>query len=285
MITTTIEMSIVAKICTKCYNSQSKENIPVKTIMQIIPAIDIRNGKCVRLQKGDYNQETIYGNNPIEMAKHWEQLGAEFLHIVDLDGAKEGKPTNFLTIGKIAKNIAIPIEVGGGIRNQETIQHYLNEGVNRLVIGTYALKESEWFRDMGQLYPHKLALGIDARKGFVATAGWLETSRTLATNLAKQYVDLPLATMIYTDIDTDGMLTGPNITEMETMRQTVPFPLIVSGGISSLEDIRQLSHSGFYACIIGKSLYENKFQLPDAIATANAGTKPQKTPQTTMEHC
>ena len=239
-----------------------------KVTVLILPAIDIRNGKCVRLQQGDYNQETVYGNSPVEMARYWEQQGAEFLHIVDLDGAKDGQPTNFAIVSKIAESLNIPIEIGGGIRNEETIQRYLDAGVNRLVIGTLALKEVDWFRDTCQKFPDRLVLGIDGRNGLVATEGWLETSQTLATDLAKKYVDLPLSALVYTDIAKDGMLEGPNIVEMEAMRQTVPFPLIVSGGIASLDDIRRLAQSGFHACIIGKALYENKFQLSDALVAA-----------------
>ena len=234
--------------------------------MLILPAIDIRNGKCVRLQQGDYSQETVYGESPVEMAKHWEEQGAEFLHIVDLDGAKDGKPTNFPIVRSIAESLKIPIEIGGGIRHEETIQRYLDAGVNRLVIGTLALKEADWFRQMCQKFPERLVLGIDGRNGLVATEGWLETSQTLATDLAGKYADLPLAALVYTDIAKDGMLVGPNIPEMEAMRRAVPFPLIVSGGIASLDDVRRLAQGGFHACIIGKALYENKFQLPDALA-------------------
>jgi len=237
--------------------------------MLILPAIDIRNGKCVRLQQGDYRQETVYADSPVEMAKHWERQGAEFLHIVDLDGAKDRQPTNFAIVRNIAEGVNIPIEIGGGVRNQETIQRYLDVGVNRLVIGTQALKEAGWFREMCQQFPDRLVLGIDGRNGFVATEGWLETSQTLATDLAKKYIDLPLAALVYTDIAKDGMLEGPNIDEMEAMRRAVPFPLVVSGGIASLDDVRRLASCNFHACIIGKALYENKFQLPDALAATS----------------
>ena len=236
--------------------------------MLILPAIDIRNGKCVRLQQGDYNQETVYADSPVEMAKHWEQQGAEFLHLVDLDGAKDGQPTNFAIVSQIAQSIRIPVELGGGVRNQEAIQRYLDADVNRLVIGTLALKEADWFREMCRKFPEKLVLGIDGRNGLVATEGWLETSQTLATDLAKQYADLPLAALVYTDIAKDGMLEGPNIAEMESMRRAVPVPLIVSGGIASLDDVRRLAACNFHACIIGKALYENKFRLSDALAAA-----------------
>ena len=238
--------------------------------MLILPAIDIRNGKCVRLQQGDYNQETVYADSPVEMAKHWEQQGAEFLHIVDLDGAKEGVPSNFSIVRSIAESVKIPMELGGGIRNQETIQRYLDAGVHRLVIGTLALKEADWFREMCRKFPGKLVLGIDGRKGLVAAEGWLETSQTPATDLAKKYADLPLAALVYTDIAKDGMLEGPNIGEMEAMRRAVPIPLVVSGGIASLDDVRRLASRNFHACIIGKALYENKFRLPDALECSHS---------------
>ena len=238
--------------------------------MLILPAIDIRNGKCVRLQQGDYNQETVYADSPVEMALHWQEQGAEFLHIVDLDGAKEGKPTNIALVGRIAERLNIPLEIGGGIRNQETIQRYLDAGVNRLVIGTLALKEADWFRKMCRHFPGRLVLGIDGRDGLVATEGWLETSHTRATDLAKTYADLPLAALVYTDIAKDGMLAGPNIDEMESMRQAVPFPLIVSGGVATLEDVCRLASRHFHACIIGKALYENKFSLQEALAAAKS---------------
>jgi phosphoribosylformimino-5-aminoimidazole carboxamide ribotide isomerase len=250
-------------------NGSQKLPLRYNIIMLILPAIDIRNGKCVRLQQGDYSQETIYADSPVDMAKHWEQQGAQFLHIVDLDGAKDGQATNFVLVSRIAESIKIPIEIGGGIRNQETIQQYLDAGVNRLVIGTLALKEPNWFREMCQKFPDRLVLGIDGRNGLVATEGWLETSQTLATELAKKYSDLPLAALVYTDIAKDGMLAGPNIDEMEAMRRAVPFPLVVSGGIATLDDIRRLAQCNFHACIIGKALYENKFQLPDALIVAN----------------
>ena len=236
--------------------------------MIILPAIDIRNGKCVRLQQGNYGKETIYADSPVEMAVQWQQQGAEFLHIVDLDGAKDGQPTNFIIISNIVKSVTIPIELGGGIRNQETIQRYLDAGVNRLVIGTQALKEADWFGAMCRKFPGKLVLGIDGRNGLVAAEGWLETSQTLTTDLAKKYADLPLAALVYTDIAKDGMLEGPNIAEMEAMRRTVPVPLVVSGGIASLNDIRRLATCKFHACIVGKALYENKFRLADAIDAA-----------------
>ncbi|MDR0869319.1 MAG: 1-(5-phosphoribosyl)-5-[(5-phosphoribosylamino)methylideneamino]imidazole-4-carboxamide isomerase [Planctomycetaceae bacterium] len=233
--------------------------------MQILPAIDILHGSCVRLKQGDYAQKTVYGDSPAAMAKHWEQLGAGFLHIVDLDGAKDKEPVNRDKVKEIVRTVNIPVEIGGGIRTEETVRDYLNAGVNRVVIGTLALKEPAWFKEMTHKFPNKLVLGIDAKNGKVATEGWLETSRTPATQLAKNYVDLPLAALVYTDIAKDGMLEGPNFDEMAAMQRTVPFPVVASGGVSSLADIRKLAALGLPACIIGKALYEGTIKLEDII--------------------
>lgn len=233
--------------------------------MQILPAIDILHGCCVRLKQGDYAQETVYGIHPAEMAKHWEQLGAEFLHIVDLDGAKDKEPVNQKTVKEIARTVNIPIEIGGGIRTEETIRNYLDAGVRRVIIGTLALKEPVWFEKMAQKFPNKLVLGIDAKNGNVATEGWLEASQMPAVDLAKNYTELPLAALVYTDIAKDGMLEGPNFDEMTAMQQAIPFPVIASGGVSSLEDIRKLKVLGLSACIIGKALYEGTIGLEEAL--------------------
>ncbi|MDR2115478.1 MAG: 1-(5-phosphoribosyl)-5-[(5-phosphoribosylamino)methylideneamino]imidazole-4-carboxamide isomerase [Planctomycetaceae bacterium] len=236
--------------------------------MQLLPAIDILNGKCVRLKQGDYGRETVYADNPVEMAKHWVCLGAEYLHIVDLDGARDKEPINRQSVYEIVKAIDIPVEIGGGIRNEKTIRDYLDAGIDRVVIGTLALKNSDWFQKMCQQFPDKLVLGIDARNGFVATEGWLETSQTSAVELAQNFRDLPLAALVYTDIAKDGMMEGPNFDEMTAMQRAVPFPVIASGGVSSLDDIRKLRQLGLPACIIGKALYEGTIQLKDALNIA-----------------
>ncbi|MDR2704294.1 MAG: 1-(5-phosphoribosyl)-5-[(5-phosphoribosylamino)methylideneamino] imidazole-4-carboxamide isomerase, partial [Planctomycetaceae bacterium] len=186
--------------------------------MQLLPAIDILNGKCVRLRQGDYGRETVYADNPAEMAKHWVRHGAGYLHIVDLDGAKDKEPVNQQVVYEIVKAVTIPVEIGGGIRNEKTIQDYLNAGVDRVVIGTLALKEPEWFQSMSEQFPDKLVLGIDAREGMVATEGWLETSQTSAVELAQTFLDFPLAALVYTDIAKDGMMEGPNFDEMAAMQ-------------------------------------------------------------------
>jgi phosphoribosylformimino-5-aminoimidazole carboxamide ribotide isomerase len=237
-------------------------------LMQLLPAIDILNGKCVRLKQGDYARETVYADNPAEIAQHWVRNGAEYLHVVDLDGAKNKEPVNRQTVYHIVKTVGIPVEIGGGIRNEKTIQDYLDAGIDRVVIGTSALKNPDWFQKMCEQFPHKLVLGIDARNGLVATEGWLETSQTSAIEMAKNFRDLPLAALVYTDIAKDGMMDGPNFEAMVAMQQTVPFPVIASGGVSSLNDIRTLHQLGLPACIIGKALYEGTLQLKDALNIA-----------------
>lgn len=236
--------------------------------MQLWPAIDIRGGQCVRLKQGDYAQETVYGSSPAEMALHWASQGAQFLHVVDLDGAKDKEPVNKKQVGEIVEQLSgrnIPVEIGGGIRSEETIRDYLEIGVARIVIGTLALKEPAWFREMSRTFPGKLVLGIDAKNGLVATEGWLETSRTPAVDLAREYADLPLAALVYTDIAKDGMMEGPNFDEMVAMQSAVPFPVVASGGVSTLNDIKKLKQLGLPACIIGKALYEGAFKLDEAL--------------------
>lgn len=243
------------------------ENAPEKNQpMEIWPAIDIRGGNCVRLQQGDYARETVFGENPAEMAKYWLSQGAKRLHLVDLDGAKDGKPTNFDYIAELVKAVDIPCELGGGIRDEQTIRQLLDIGLSRLVIGTLALKQPEWFRDMCGKYPGKLVLGIDAKNGFVATDGWLETSSTPAVTLARQFENDPLATIVYTDIATDGMMKGPNLPEMKAMQQQVSVPVVASGGVTTIDDVRNLNEAGLAGCIIGRALYEKTIALPDAMA-------------------
>ncbi|MDR2761312.1 MAG: 1-(5-phosphoribosyl)-5-[(5-phosphoribosylamino)methylideneamino]imidazole-4-carboxamide isomerase [Planctomycetaceae bacterium] len=233
--------------------------------MQLLPAIDILNAQCVRLKQGDYNDETVYAKNPIDVAKHWSDCGAEIIHVVDLDGAKEKKPVNRDLVLEIVRAVNIPIEVGGGIRTEQAIKEYLDNGIERVVIGTLAIKNPDWFCRMCEKFPYKLALGIDAKNGLVTTEGWRETSKTSAIELAQQFSELKLAAIIYTDVAKDGMLSGVNFDEIITMRDAVSFPIIASGGISSIDDIKKLKSLNIPACIIGKALYEKKFSLEDAL--------------------
>lgn len=202
------------------------------------------------------------------MAKHWVDLGGEFLHLVDLDGAKDGAPTNLEAIRKIVQTVGVPCELGGGIRNEETIRSLLELGLNRLVIGTLALRQPEWFREMCLKFPNRLVLGIDARNGYVATDGWLETSQTKAIELADQFSGLPMAAIVYTDIATDGMMKGSNVPAMKEMKDAVNVPVVASGGVTTLEDVRKLKDAGLDAAIIGRALYEGTIDLPDALRLA-----------------
>ena len=236
--------------------------------MEIWPAIDLRGGNCVRLKQGDYNQETVFGDDPAAMARHWVEQGGQFLHLVDLDGAKEGKPCNIEAITAIIQAVDVPCELGGGIRDEATIRQLLDLGVARLVIGTLGIKEPEWFRQMCEKYPNKLVLGIDAREGRVATDGWLETSDISAVELARQYADMPLCAINYTDISTDGMLSGPNVGAMAEMQAAVEVPVIASGGVTTAADVAELAHASLAGCIIGRALYEGTLTLPDALAAA-----------------
>ncbi len=236
--------------------------------MKIWPAIDLRGGKCVRLRQGDYGQETVFGEDPVAMARHWVSLGATCLHLVDLDGAKLGKPANLSHVAAIAKATGIPCELGGGIRSEETIRELLDLGLQHLVIGTLALREPDWFRQMCRKYPNRLVLGIDARDGRVATDGWLETSDVSAVELAGWFAGEPVAALIYTDIGTDGMMSGPNVPAMTAMKSAVSWPVVASGGVTNRDDVARLAAVPMAGCIIGRALYEGTLTLPEAIAAA-----------------
>lgn len=239
--------------------------------MEIWPAIDLRNGCCVRLIQGDYAQETVYGEDPAAMAAHWVELGAERLHLVDLDGARDGQMGNAEAIRAIREHVDVPCQLGGGIRDESVIQRLLDLGMDRLVVGTKALKEPEWFRATCEKYPGKLVAGIDARNGQVATDGWLETSDVPATELAQNLATAPLAGIVYTDIAKDGMLEGPNLEAMRSMCEAVNVPVIASGGVTSQDDVRRLAEVQMAGCIIGRTLYEGKLKLSEALAAAQHG--------------
>ena len=238
--------------------------------MQIWPAIDVRGGKCVRLRQGDYSQETVYDEDPAQAAARWAQQGAEQLHLVDLDGARDGRSVNREAVRSILQQVSIPCELGGGIRDEAAIETWLQDGLQRLVVGTQAIKHPDWFRSMCRKYPDRLALGIDARDGRVAVEGWLETSDMAATALAQQFDDEPIAAIIYTDIARDGMLDGPNLEGMAEMKQAVTTPVIASGGVTRAEDVQQLAELDIDGCIIGRSLYEGTLTLREALEAATA---------------
>ena len=241
--------------------------------MRIWPAIDIRGGKCVRLTQGDYQKETIYGDNPADMAHRWIAEGATGLHIVDLDGARDGlnpggRSPNRDAIARITKEVSVDIQLGGGIRDEATIEEYLELGIKRLVIGTSALMDPEWSARMIAQFPGNLIIGIDARQGRVATDGWLKTSKTTAIEHAQHFAEQEIAGIVYTDISKDGMLAGPNFSEMKSMTQAVDTPIIASGGITTPEDIVQLAQLNLDGAIIGRTLYEGCLSLRQAIEAA-----------------
>ena len=238
--------------------------------MQIWPAIDIRDGNCVRLIQGDYDQETVYGADPADMALRFASDGATCLHIVDLDGARDGTNPNQSQIARIAKKVSIPCQLGGGIRTEATIQQYLDLGVKRLVVGTKALTDPEWLVAMSQKFPGHLVVGIDARNGKVSTDGWTNTSDTSAVILAQQLSQHPIAGIIYTDIAKDGMLAGPNFEAMQEMADSVSAPVIASGGVTTIDDITRLSTMNIAGCIIGRALYEGRLTLQEAMQAARS---------------
>ena len=236
--------------------------------MQIWPAIDLRDGKCVRLRQGDYRQETVFGDDPAAMACRWVDQGAQQLHLVDLDGARTGHLANRSAIASIVAAVGVPCQLGGGIRDEETIAQLLQLGLQRLVVGTQALKDPAWFREMCHKFPHQLVAGIDARGGRVATDGWLQTSEFEATQWAIDLSRQPIAAIVYTDIAKDGMMEGPNLPAMAEMAAAVSTSVVASGGVTTASDVVQLAATGVAGCIIGRALYEGSLTLPAALAAA-----------------
>jgi phosphoribosylformimino-5-aminoimidazole carboxamide ribotide isomerase len=234
----------------------------------ILPAIDLRGGQCVRLRQGDYSQETVFGSDPVAMARRWVEQGASFLHLVDLDGAKEGRPVNGDCVRRIVAACGVSCQLGGGLRTEASVAEALGWGVARVIIGTKALKDAAWFEGVCRRYRGKIVLGIDARNGQVATEGWLETSQRSALDLAQQCAAWPLAGVVYTDISRDGMLEGPNYDALAELARTVGPPVIASGGVTTLADIQRLAQLGLAGCIIGRALYEGRLDLTQAIKAA-----------------
>lgn len=243
--------------------------------MQIWPAIDLRGGKCVRLKQGDYQRETVFGEDPAAMARHWVDLGADRLHLVDLDGARDGRPGNLASVRAILEAVDVPCELGGGIRDEQVIRQLLELGLQWLVVGTLALEQPDWFRRMCRTFAGKLVLGIDARQGRVATNGWLRTSEVAASDLARQFAGEAIAAIVYTDIASDGMMAGPNVEAMRQMQSAVDLPVIASGGVTTVEDVARLAAVPMAGCIIGRALYEGKLTLPEAIRASRAKHKHQ----------
>ena len=233
--------------------------------MYIIPAIDLIDGHCVRLIQGQYDKKISYESDPVKQAQAFIDEGAQWLHIVDLEGAKSGKPINTKAISLIAAIGKLNIEVGGGLRSEDSIKQLLDIGVKRAIIGTKAITDFVWFSEMAEKFPHQIVLGLDARGSKIATEGWLEDSSESLIEFAKKAAKLPLAAIIYTDIIKDGMMAGPNLDRTKAIVEAVNIPVIASGGVTTIEDIKKTVQTGAAAAIVGRSLYEGTLKLTDAI--------------------
>ncbi len=235
--------------------------------MLIIPAIDIKDGKCIRLKQGRIEETTVYSEAPELVAREWERQGAELIHIVDIDGAIKGRPSNKEEIARILEETNVPVELGGGIRDMETLEFYMDMGVDRVILGTVALMDTSFVKETCKRFPDKIAVSIDAKDGMVAVKGWQEVTEKKAIDIAKVFEDIGVTAIIYTDISRDGMMMGPNIPAIKAMHDALKIPLIASGGISSIEDIRELNDriEGLEGIIVGKALYAGAFKLADAI--------------------
>lgn len=237
--------------------------------MLILPAIDLRGGQCVRLRQGDYAQETVFGDDPAVMARRWVEQGATYLHLVDLDGARQGHPVNGDSVRRIVQASGVPCQLGGGLRSEEHIDEALGWGVQRVIIGTRALLDPDWCEAICRRFPGRICVGIDARQGRVAIQGWERDSEQSALDLARRCAAWPLAALIYTDISRDGMLEGPNVEATAELAAAVSVPVIASGGVTTLEDVARLAECQLHGCIIGRALYEGKLDLVEAIALEN----------------
>ena len=236
--------------------------------MIIYPAIDVKDGKCVRLLQGKFEDVTIYSEHPVEMALKFEKLGAEYLHVVDLDGARLGKPQNIAIISEMAVKAGIPVQLGGGIRSIETIEIILCKGIHRVILGTSAVNDPDLVKKAVRSFGSSLVVAIDARDGMVAIEGWAKTTEFTATGFAKKMQNIGAQTIIYTDISRDGMLKGPNLKAMEEMVKAVEVEVIASGGVRSLQNIRDLKETGVSGTIVGKALYTGDIDLREAIEAA-----------------
>ncbi len=236
--------------------------------MIIIPAIDLKDGRCVRLSQGRMDQETIYSENPIEMAKHWESKGAERLHVVDLNGAVTGKPFHRSLIEEMVRSLHIPVEIGGGIRDLTTIENYIHSGAEWVILGTAAIRNRHLLTEACHQFPGKVILGIDAKGGKVAVEGWKEVASMEAIELARQFEGIGLSTIIFTDIERDGMGTGLNFESTRNLSRSTSIPVIASGGVSRIEDIEhllELERDGVIGVIVGRALYTGSIDLEEAI--------------------
>ena len=234
--------------------------------MQLYPAIDMKNGQCVRLKQGAFKDITIYSDAPEKVAAYWQEKGASFLHLVDLDGALAGYSVNEEAIRRIAETISIPIELGGGIRSGEAVERMLGLGVRRVIIGTKAAEHPEFLRDMVKEYGEDaIVAGVDARDGMVAVEGWEKVSALTASSLCLIMKEYGVKHIVYTDISRDGMLSGPNVEATRKLTEDTGLDIIASGGVSCMEDLKRLHEAGIWGAIIGKALYENRIDLAEAV--------------------
>jgi len=236
--------------------------------MDIIPAIDLRDGKCVRLIQGDYHRQINYEDDPLKQAEQFAEAGAQWLHIIDLDGAKLGTPVNTDVIAAVAGLGLLKIQVGGGLRDEASIKQLLEVGIERVIIGTKAVSEFGWFGEMAEKFRPRVVLGLDARGSTVATHGWTEQSGQSLLAFAREAAKLPIAAIIYTDISKDGMMSGPNFERTRALVEAVEVPVVASGGVSTVEDVRKLAELGAAGAIVGRSLYEGTLDLAEAIRAA-----------------
>ncbi len=240
--------------------------------MIVIPAIDIKNGKCVRLLQGRMDAETVFSDDPAAMGSRWEEEGAELIHVVDLDGAVAKRPVNLETIRRIIDRVNVPVQVGGGIRDMDTVRMYMAHGVSRVVIGTEAIKNPDLVKEACREFPDRIVVGIDAMAGKVAIEGWTEATEVTAVELARQFEGYGVAAINFTDIERDGMRTGPNLKETEKFAISTSIPVVASGGVSSIEDIKNLvplESAGVVGVITGRALYDGSLELKAAIEIFN----------------
>ena len=235
--------------------------------MYLLPAIDLKEGRCVRLKQGDMEQSTEFNDSPADQAASFVRQGAEWIHVVDLNGAFEGKPVNAAAVERILRTTDVKIELGGGIRSMETIRFWLEKGVTRVILGTAALRDPELVKTACREFPERIAVGIDAKDGFVAVEGWAETSEVRDVELAKRFESAGVSVIIYTNVARDGVLLGPDLASTLNLAQSVSIPVIVSGGVSSLDDIKACRDAGVFAGVIaGRAIYEKRFTVSEAIS-------------------
>ncbi|WP_069649060.1 1-(5-phosphoribosyl)-5-[(5-phosphoribosylamino)methylideneamino]imidazole-4-carboxamide isomerase [Caloranaerobacter ferrireducens] len=233
--------------------------------MIIFPAIDIKDGKCVRLRQGRFDDVTIYSDNPVEIAKKWEKEGCQYLHLVDLDGAIHGIPNNLELIKEIVSSVSIPVQIGGGIRSRKTVDILLECGVERVIIGTLAVRNPELLEQLIKDYGNRIVVSIDANDGFVAVDGWINLSSINSIEFAKDLERIGVKTIVYTDISKDGMMKGPNFKVYEELKKKVNINIIASGGISSVGDVKKLKEIGVYGCIVGKAIYSGAVKITELL--------------------